>query len=99
MPPGTSSGRTGDRWQGDGGGRIAGRDGTGRLPSGRRPVRHVAEPNDDIVPDGAAAAGHVDYRTLVEQIPCITYTEVHDSATSKGQRTTFVSPQAMRILG
>ncbi|MGZ4146310.1 MAG: PAS domain-containing protein, partial [Actinomycetota bacterium] len=45
------------------------------------------------------AAGHVDYRTLVEQIPCITYTEVHDSSTGKGQRTTFVSPQAMRILG
>ncbi|MGZ4124698.1 MAG: PAS domain-containing sensor histidine kinase [Actinomycetota bacterium] len=44
-------------------------------------------------------AGHVDYRTLVEQIPCITYTEVHDSSTGKGQRTTFVSPQAMRILG
>jgi PAS domain S-box-containing protein len=73
--------------------------GTTRLPSGRRPVRHVAKPHDDHVPDGAAAAGHVDYRTLVEQIPCITYTEVHDSVTSKGQRTTFVSPQAMRILG
>ncbi len=51
--------------------------------------------------EGAAGspAAHVDYRTLVEQIPCITYTEVHDRSTSKGQRTTFVSPQAARILG
>jgi PAS domain S-box-containing protein len=51
--------------------------------------------------DSAAGspAAHVDYRTLVEQIPCITYTEVHDRSTSKGQRTTFVSPQAARILG
>ena len=41
----------------------------------------------------------VDYRTLVEQIPCITYTEVHEAGISKGQRTTYVSPQATRILG
>ena len=43
--------------------------------------------------------GTVDYRTLVEQIPAITYTEVHDAATPGGQRTTYVSPQAARILG
>ena len=43
--------------------------------------------------------GAVDYRTLVEQIPAITYTEVHDATTRTGQRTTFVSPQASRILG
>src|ERR671937_635797 len=49
--------------------------------------------------DAPASEGHVDYRTLVEQIPCITYTEVHDGATTKGQRTTYVSPQATRILG
>jgi len=49
--------------------------------------------------DPAASQGHVDYRTLVEQIPCITYTEVHDTETTKGQRTTYVSPQAARILG
>ncbi len=41
----------------------------------------------------------VDYRTLVEQIPCITYTEVHDPVTATGQRTTYVSPQSARILG
>jgi len=41
----------------------------------------------------------VDYRTLVEQIPCITYTEVHGAGVSKGQRTTYVSPQSARILG
>ena len=46
------------------------------------------------VPDGA-----VDYRTLVEQIPAITYTEVHDRSSATGQRTTYVSPQAARILG
>lgn len=40
--------------------------------------------------------GTVDYRTLVEQIPAITYTEVHGGA---GQRTTYVSPQATHILG
>lgn len=38
----------------------------------------------------------VDYRTLIEQIPAITYTEVHGGA---GQRTTYVSPQATHILG
>lgn len=58
---------------------------------------------DARVPADAAPApppaGHVDYRTLVEQIPCITYTEIHDRSTTKGQRTTFVSPQAVRILG
>jgi PAS domain S-box-containing protein len=43
--------------------------------------------------------GAVDYRTLVEQIPAITYTEVHDPRAPSGQRTTFVSPQASRILG
>ncbi len=47
----------------------------------------------------AAPSGAVDYRTLVEQIPAITYTEVHDRSTSTGQRTTYVSPQAARILG
>jgi PAS domain S-box-containing protein len=49
--------------------------------------------------DGSSPLGHVDYRTLVEQIPCITYTEVHDDTSSKGQRTTYVSPQVSRILG
>jgi PAS domain S-box-containing protein len=44
-------------------------------------------------------AGQVDYRTLVEQIPAITYTEVHDAASATGQRTTYVSPQAGKILG
>lgn len=41
----------------------------------------------------------VDYRTLVEQIPAITYTEVHDRSSPTGQRTTYVSPQVTRILG
>jgi PAS domain S-box-containing protein len=47
----------------------------------------------------ALEEGAVDYRTLVEQIPAITYTEVHDATTPSGQRTTYVSPQAARILG
>ena len=46
---------------------------------------------------GGPHGGAVDYRTLVEQIPAITYTEVHDPGSS--HRTTFVSPQATRILG
>ncbi len=41
----------------------------------------------------------VDYRTLVEQIPAITYTEIHDRSNPTGQRTTYVSPQVTRILG
>jgi PAS domain S-box-containing protein len=48
-------------------------------------------PAHDAHPEGA-----VDYRTLIEQIPAITYTEVHDAT---GQRTTYVSPQAASILG
>jgi PAS domain S-box-containing protein len=50
------------------------------------------------VPRPSTAGDHVDYRTLVEQIPAITYTEVHDPATGS-QRTTYVSPQSTRILG
>jgi PAS domain S-box-containing protein len=46
------------------------------------------------VPNGA-----VDYRALVERIPAITYTEVHDRSSGTGPRTTYVSPQAARILG
>jgi PAS domain S-box-containing protein len=58
------------------------------LPSARAP---------DHAP-GADGRGReaVDYRTLIEQIPAITYTEVHGGA---GQRTTYVSPQATHILG
>ncbi|MGE5459510.1 MAG: PAS domain-containing protein [Solirubrobacterales bacterium] len=41
----------------------------------------------------------VDYRTLVEQIPAITYTEIHDRSNATDQRTTYVSPQAARMLG
>jgi PAS domain S-box-containing protein len=52
---------------------------------------------EDTAPTTAAPG--VDYRTLVEQIPCITYTEVHGAGVSKGQRTTYVSPQSARILG
>ncbi len=48
---------------------------------------------------GTVPTGSVDYRTLVEQIPAITYTEVHDRSSPTGQRTTYVSPQAARILG
>ena len=48
---------------------------------------------------GDPPSGHVDYRTLVEQIPAITYTEVHESGSATSQRTTYVSPQASRILG
>jgi PAS domain S-box-containing protein len=54
---------------------------------------------DRQVGDETQGEGAVDYRTLVEQIPAITYTEVHDPRAPSGQRTTFVSPQAARILG
>jgi PAS domain-containing protein len=54
---------------------------------------------DNGLPPLEAPGGQVDYRTLVEQIPAITYTEVHDPASATGQRTTYVSPQAARILG
>ena len=56
----------------------------------------LAEPR--IGADGDPSTGAVDYRTLVEQIPAITYTETHDPH-SPTQRVTFVSPQATRILG
>jgi PAS domain S-box-containing protein len=49
--------------------------------------------------DARPPEGAVDYRTLVEQIPAITYMEVHEAGTPTGQRTTYVSPQATRILG
>jgi two-component system, sensor histidine kinase and response regulator len=82
----------------DGGAPVA--TGTAAVPAGRAPVRHVPDQPAVAPPDPPTSpAGHVDYRTLVEQIPCITYTEVHDTTTGKGQRTTFVSPQAARILG
>lgn len=51
---------------------------------------------------GGSTAGPevpVDYRRLVEQIPAITYTEVHERRGAAAQRTTFVSPQVIRILG
>ena len=56
-------------------------------PSGR--AGEVGEPN-------GSGREVVDYRTLIEQIPAITYTEVHGGV---GQRTTYVSPQATHILG
>lgn len=49
--------------------------------------------------EGADGSGAVDYRGLVEQIPAITYTRIHDRGSPAGQRTTYVSPQAARILG
>jgi PAS domain S-box-containing protein len=51
---------------------------------------------DDAPRDTGHGREAVDYRTLIEQIPAITYTEVHRAS---GQRTTYVSPQATRILG
>jgi len=50
-------------------------------------------------PSGSEPPRTVDYRTLVEQIPAITYTEIHDRSSAAGQRTTYVSPQVTRILG
>ncbi|HSD48632.1 MAG TPA: PAS domain-containing protein [Actinomycetota bacterium] len=47
----------------------------------------------------ADGSGTVDYRALVEQIPAITYTEIHDRASPPGRHMTYVSPQAARILG
>jgi PAS domain S-box-containing protein len=67
-------------------------------------VQPETAPNGDQVPTDelatprpSAAGAHVDYRTLVEQIPAITYTEIHDA--NGTQRTTYVSPQATLILG
>ena len=39
------------------------------------------------------------FRTLVEQIPAITYTEIDDATSPTGTRTAYMSPQASRILG
>ncbi len=50
-------------------------------------------------PPEVGRAGQVDYRTLVEQVPAITYTEVHDTRSATGQRSTYVSPQSIRMLG
>lgn len=50
-------------------------------------------------PAGSEPRRTVDYRTLVEQIPAITYTEIHDRSSPTVQRTTYVSPQVTRILG
>jgi PAS domain S-box-containing protein len=50
-------------------------------------------------PTGSEPPRTVDYRTLVEQIPAITYTEIHDRSSATDQRTTYVSPQVSRILG
>ena len=44
-------------------------------------------------------AAEVRFRTLIEQIPAITYTEISDPASSTGVRTGYISPQAERILG
>lgn len=41
----------------------------------------------------------VDYRSLIERIPAITYTQARDPASPTGRRTTYVSPQASQILG
>jgi PAS domain S-box-containing protein len=57
----------------------------------------VALTEDQVGSDGALETA-VDYRTLVEQIPAITYTEIHDPRMPSG-RPTFVSPQATQILG
>lgn len=39
------------------------------------------------------------YRTLVEQVPAIVYTELEDPASSQRTRITFMSPQAESLLG
>jgi PAS domain S-box-containing protein len=58
----------------------------------------MAAVNEDVLREHQTGEA-VDYRTLVEQIPAITYIEVHDPSSSTGQRTTYVSPQAARMLG
>ncbi len=60
--------------------------------------RSIAAMNDDPLP-AHRTGDSVDYRTLVEQIPAITYIEVHQTSSSAEQRTTYVSPQATRMLG
>ena len=39
------------------------------------------------------------YRTLVEQVPAIVYTELADPSSTGGTRFTFMSPQAEALLG
>ncbi|MEP7059372.1 MAG: PAS domain-containing protein [Actinomycetota bacterium] len=39
------------------------------------------------------------FKTLVEQIPAITYTEIDDATSPTGTSTTYMSPQASSILG
>jgi len=44
-------------------------------------------------------AAELRLRSLVEQIPAITYTEIEDATSPTGTRTVYTSPQASRILG
>ena len=44
-------------------------------------------------------AAELRLRTLVEQIPAITYTEIDDPTSPTGTQTVYTSPQASRILG
>ena len=44
-------------------------------------------------------AAEARFRTLVEQIPAVTYTEISDPISLTGARTAYVSPQAEWILG
>ncbi|MEA2558426.1 MAG: hypothetical protein QOG88_1964 [Actinomycetota bacterium] len=44
-------------------------------------------------------AAELRLRTLVEQIPAITYTEIEDPSSPTGTQTVYTSPQASRILG
>ena len=60
------------------------------------PEGHPSGPADDVGESNGSGGEVVDYRTLIEQIPAITYTEIHGGA---GQRTAYVSPQATHILG
>ncbi|MEA2557512.1 MAG: hypothetical protein QOG88_1050 [Actinomycetota bacterium] len=49
--------------------------------------------------DSAMLDAELRYRTLVEQVPAIVYTELEDAGSTGGTRITFMSPQAEMILG
>jgi PAS domain S-box-containing protein len=57
-------------------------------PGGPDDARHETPPDAE-----------VQFRTLVEQIPAITYVEVDDNTFESGSRVIYVSPQVQGILG
>lgn len=66
-------------------------------PEEGRLSRSFGAPGNSRSSDPAGDA--VDYRTLIEQIPCITYTQVPEPTSPTGFRDMYISPQCEAILG